>query len=316
MSGQTSDYKNIALTGILEKDISTFQNIFKKDATFRVKRIKTVSDNPFECGIIYLDGMVDSEQLNDAVIEPILERTSENLTDNIADHIEKQVLFARDVKKSKDVAKIIEGILYGEAVILIDKSTIALNVDVKGWKTRGIQEPQDERVLQGPREGFEEAALLNLAMIRRKLQTPDLCFEMMRIGRRSGTLVFISYLDSLVDTKILKLLKKRLEKIDIDSILDSNYITEQIRDHKRSLFKTIGTTERPDTVAARLLEGRIALVCDGTPMVITLPYLFSENFQSDEDYYINYSVATVGRMLRIVCFFLSISIPAIFIAFV
>lgn len=316
MSGQTSDYKNINLTGNLEKDIYIFQNIFKKDATFRIKRIETDFENPLKCALIYLDGMVDSEQLNDAVIEPILERAKNTKTTDIAEYLEKQVLFARDVKTNQDISKIIEGILYGEATLLIDKSKTALNIDVKGWKTRGIQEPQDERVLQGPREGFEEAALLNLAMIRRKLQTPDLCFEMMRLGRRSGTLVFISYLDSLIEKKTLKTLKKRLEKIDIDSILDSNYITEQIRDHKYSFFKTIGTTERPDVVASRLLEGRIALICDGTPMVITLPYLFSENFQSDEDYYINYSVASVGRMLRIICFFLSISIPAIFIALV
>lgn len=316
MSGQTSDYRNITLTGILEKDIAIFKNIFKNDATFRTKRIKTASEKPIECAVIYLDGMVDSEQLNDAVIEPILNRMPKITSDNLAESIEQQVLYARDVKKSQNISGIIEGILYGEAVILIDKSIISLNVDVKGWRTRGIQEPQDERVLQGPREGFEEAALLNLAMIRRKLQTPDLCFEMMRIGRRSGTMIFISYLDSLVCKKTLETLKKRLKRIDIDSILDSNYITEQIRDHKHSFFKTIGTTERPDTVAARLLEGRIALICDGTPMVITLPYIFSENFQSDEDYYINFSVATVGRLLRIICFFLSISIPALFIALV
>lgn len=316
VSGQTSDYKSIKLTGNLENDISIFKNIFKNDATFRTKTIKTTDQNPIECALIYIDGMVDSEQLNDAVIEPIVNGIPNTAKNNLAECIETQVLYARDVKKSENIAQIIEGMLYGEAVILIDKSFTALNVDVKGWKTRGIQEPQDERVLQGPREGFEEAALLNLAMIRRKLQTPDLCFKMMRLGRRSGTLVFISYLDSLVDKNTLETLKKRLEKIDIDSILDSNYITEQIRDHKYSLFKTIGTTERPDTVASRLLEGRIALIVDGTPMVITLPYLFSENFQSDEDYYINYSAATVGRILRFICFFLAISIPALFIALV
>ena len=114
---------------------------------------------------------------------------------------------------------------------------------------------------------------------------------MIRVGRRSETLVFFCYLDSLVDKKALFELKKRISKIDIDGILDTNYITEQIRDNKSSVFKTAGTTERPDVVAARLLEGRVALLVDGTPMVLTVPYLFSESFQSDEDYYLNFKVS-------------------------
>ena len=151
-------------------------------------------------------------------------------------------------------------------------------------------------------------------MIRRKLLTPDLCTEMVRIGRRSDTIVFICYLDSLADEGTVSELKRRLSKIDIDGILDTNYIAEFIRDRPHSIFKTSGTTERPDTVAARLLEGRIAVIADGTPVVLTLPYLFSENFQSDEDYYLNYTVASVGRLLRYICFFLSVSIPAAFVA--
>lgn len=314
MAGQTSDYKNTCLSGVLSKDIALFKEIFKNDCILRVKNIKSRKGVCFDCAIVYFDGMIDSEQINDAVIRPLLTVSTKNESGDLPDYIEKQVLFARDVKKSENVAKILEGILYGEAVILIDGSKTALNVDAKGFKTRGINEPDDERVLQGPREGFEEAALLNLAMIRRKLQTPDLCNEMLRVGRRSGTMVFICYLGSLADPKAVAELKRRIQKIDIDGILDSNYITEFIRDGRYSPFKTIGTTERPDTVAAKLLEGRIAVVVDGTPMVITLPYLFSENFQSDEDYYLNFAVASIGRILRYICFFLSVSIPAIFIA--
>ena len=316
MSGQTHDYSNITISGDIEKDIALFKEIFKKDVVFRIKRITARKNESIDCALIYLDGMVDSEQLNDAVIKPILTVSTPDESNSTVEYIERQVLFARDVKKNSNVAKILEGILYGEALILIDGSTEALTVDTKGWRTRGINEPQDERVLQGPREGFEEAALLNLAMLRRKLQTPDLCSEMMRVGRRTGTMVFICYLDTLADPKAVEEIKKRIKKIDIDSVLDTNYIAEYIRDGKYSVFKTSGTTERPDTVAARLLEGRIAVIVDGTPVVLTMPYLFSENFQSDEDYYLNFYVSTIGRILRFICFFLSISIPAIYIALV
>ncbi len=311
MSGQTADYKNINLSGDLEKDLTLFKEIFKKDAILRTKRINA---SYLSCVLIYLDGMVDSEQLNDAVIEPIVSFSPSAAEKITAEYLSARVVFARDVKVQQNVADIIEGILYGEALLLIDGSKDAIVVDVKGWRTRGIKEPEDERVLQGPREGFEEAALLNIALLRRKLQTPDLAVEMLRIGRRTNTLAFICYLDTLADPKTVAELKKRIAKIDIDGVLDSNYIAEQIRDSRYSPFKTTGSTERPDIVAARLLEGRIALIVDGTPVVVTLPYLFSENFQSDEDYYLNFLVSAVGRILRFLCFFISISLPAIFIA--
>lgn len=314
MSGQTSDYKDLKLSGHLGQDLALFKEIFKNDSVLRVKRIKKSNGYTLDCALIYMDGMVNSEQLNESVIKPILTVETPNICQSIAEYIEKQVLFARDAKRLSAVDKIIEGLLYGEAVLLIDTSAEAINIDAKGWRTRGISEPQDERVLQGPREGFDEAALLNLAMIRRKLQTPDLCIEMQRIGRRTATFVYICYLGSLADKKTVAELKKRISQIDIDGVLDSNYIAEQIRDSRYSFFKTLGTTERPDVVAAKLLEGRIAIIVDGTPVAVTLPYLFSENFQSDEDYYLNFLVSSVGRVLRYLCFFLAISIPAVFIA--
>jgi spore germination protein KA len=266
MSGQTSDYNEIYLSGSLEKDIELFKEIFKNDVILRVKKIKSRNKVAFDCALIYMDGMVDSEQLNDAVIKPLLVSNPIMDSESLAEYIETQVLFARDVKRAENVAKMIEGILYGEALILTDNVTIGLMVDVKGWRTRGIKEPEDEKVLKGPREGFEEAALLNVAMLRRKLQTPDFCCEMLRVGRRTGTMVFVCYLGSLADKKTTEEIKKRIKKIDIDGILDSNYIAEQIRDNKFSVFKTSGTSERPDVVASKLLEGRIAVIVDGTPV--------------------------------------------------
>lgn len=314
MSGQTVDYKNVYLSGNLEEDIAFFKHIFKKDAIFRVKKICARKGVEFDCAVIYMDGMVDSEQLNNAIIRPIVTVDVGNDSSTIADYIEKQIMFVRDVKQVINVSEILQGILYGEAVLLIDKSKTALMMDIKGFRTRGISEPQEERILQGPREGFEEAGLLNLAMLRRKLLTPDLCIEMLRVGKRTNTSVFVCYLGTLADSAIIQKIKTRIKRIDIDGILDTNYIIEQISGDKCTLFKKSGITERPDVVAAKLLEGRVAIVVDGTPMVATIPYLFSENFQSDEDYYQNFLLSSAERLLRYFCFFLSISIPAVFIA--
>ncbi len=314
MATSIYDYENQFLTGDLKTDLETFKSIFKNDATFRIKQIAARNTTPFDAALLYIDGMVDSTQINEAIIEPLIEMNVPFDSQNLAEYVEKQLLFARDVKPQNNIAKMLEGVLYGEAILLINGSKTALTLDVKGFRTRGISEPENERVIEGPREGFEEAALLNLALIRRKLQTPDLCINFMRIGKRSNTLLFICYLETLVNPKLLKKINQCLKKIDIDGILDTNYITEQISPHPFSIFKTTGITERPDVVAARLLEGRIAIIVDGTPMVLTIPYLFSENFQSDEDYYQNFWLSSLNRALRYFCFMVAIIAPAVFVA--
>lgn len=314
LSGSVNDYKKYSLSGDLDKDIALFKNIFKLDAVLRVREVSVGGE--WRCCLIYMDGMVNSAQQGETIVEALVESILPEKLQPTAKYIAQNILFANEVGETKNLPDMLRAILYGDTVLMVNGSSSALTVNTKGWRTRGIKEPDSERVLQGPREGFDEAAMFNLAMIRRKLLTPDLCIELMRIGRRSDTPVFICYLGSLVDPNTLKELKRRLAKIDVDGILDSNYIAENIRDHRRSILKTTGSTERPDIVAARLLEGRIALVVDGTPVVLTLPYLFSENFQSDEDYYVNFTVASISRILRYICFFIAVSVPGVFLALV
>ncbi len=318
MGGQISDYIGKKISGEIKKDVALFKEIFKKDSILRVREFHCGGDINADCAAIYFDGMINVSVINDAIIRPVVDfgvlpPDTESDGDR-ADKIMKNILYANEVAVTEDVADMLRGAMYGDTLLLIDGCSRALVINSKGWKTRGISEPEDERVLEGPREGFEEAAMMNMALIRRKLQTPDFCAEFYHVGRRTDTKIFICYLDSLVSKKALAELKKRLKKIDIDGILDTNYIAELAADRKYSLFRSTGSTERPDIVAARLLEGRVAVVCDGTPMVLTLPYLFAENFQADEDYYQNFLTASIGRLLRYICFFLSISVPAIYIA--
>lgn len=309
-----NDYKNTNLCGDINRDILIFKNIFSRDAVLRTREVKVGKRNT--CFLIYMDGMVNSAMLGETIVEALVEAVLPDTINPDCDYIAKNVLFANEVSKTAGMPDMLRAILYGDTVLIIDGDTYALTINTKGWRTRGIKEPDSERILQGPREGFDEAAMFNLAMIRRKLLTPDLCIELIRIGRRTDTPIFICYLGSLVNQKILAELKRRLDKINIDGILDSNYISEMIGDTNFGVLKTIGSTERPDIVAARLLEGRIAIVVDGTPVVLTLPYLFSENFQSDEDYYINFAMSSASRLLRWLCFFITISVPGVFVALI
>ncbi|MBR5001708.1 MAG: spore germination protein, partial [Firmicutes bacterium] len=165
----------------------------------------------------------------------------------------------------------------------------------------------------GSQEGFTEVLLFNVSLVRRKLCNPDLRFEFRRIGKQSQTMVAVGYMDGIADSAILEEVNRRLDKIQIDGILDANYVEELIKDDPWSPFKTIGSTERPDIVTAKLLEGHAAIFIDGTPVVLTAPYFFLEYFQTNDDYYTNFYAATFNRWLRTLGFWATISLPAIFL---
>ncbi len=313
MGYELKDLKEKYISTALLQNIDFFEKLFQKDSIYRIRHMVLPNREKTKACLIFFDGMVSSDYMNEAVIKPLLTSEYEQ-SENLTDYIEQRVLFANEIKQEKDISLILADVLYGDTVLLIDGCEKGILIDTKGWRTRGISEPNDERVLQGPREGFDEAVLPNLAMLRRKLVTPDLCMENMSLGRKSDTKVYVCYLDSLVNHKTVKVIKNRIKDIDIDGILDSNYINELINTNKSSFFKTMGSTERPDIVAAKLLEGRVAVFVDGTPVVLTAPYLFCENFQSDEDYYVNYLVSAIGRVLRYLCFFVATFLPAVFTA--
>lgn len=313
MKRQLRDLKGKYISRSIESNIKYFSELFADDAMYRIRKFNLPDDkNTLGC-IIFFDGMVNSSIMNESVIRPLLiSQYAEN--DDMTDYVEKHVLYANEVKKEKDIALILSDVLYGDSILMFDNCEYGLVIDTKGWRTRGISEPNDERVLQGPREGFDEAVLPNIAMLRRKLGTPDLAIENLIAGRKTDTKIYLCYLKSVVDNNTVDKIKTRINEIDIDGILDSNYINELINDRRFTLFKTMGSTERPDIVAAKLLEGRVAVFVDGTPVVLTAPYLFVENFQSDDDYYLNYLVAAIGRIMRYVCFYLSFCLPAFFAA--
>jgi len=295
----------------LSENLETILSAFRTDASFRCRVFQTGMGA--RAAICYLDGMVSQEVVREGVIRPLMLAlpTSEP---NLAAYASECVLFATEVKGTDSIDTAIDGLLGGAAILFFDACPTVLVIDAKGFRSRGIQEPENESVLQGPREGFDEVAIQSIAMIRRKLQTPDLCAEQITLGKQTKTAIYLCYLRRLASPRLVAELKRRLAKIEIDGVLDTNYLNELIRDKKTSIFKTMGTTERPDVVAAKLLEGRVAILANGTPVVLTVPYLFAENFQSDEDYYVNFWGASIGRLLRYLCFFLTISVPAVYLA--
>ncbi|MBQ2946085.1 MAG: spore germination protein [Clostridia bacterium] len=264
--------------------------------------------------VCFIDGMVNGKIVNESIIERIIDFDA-NSSESFISELASFGVCASDTKTERDIEKLKNGLCEGNTVVFVDGEEKALLIDTKGYLLKAITEPAGESISKGPHEGFTEEILVNMSLLRRRIANPDLKMEMMEIGEKTHTKVCICYIDKIVKKRTVREVKKRLSLLDCDEILDSNYIAEYIRDNPYSPFKTVGSTERPDSVAAKLLEGRVAIMVNGTPAVLTVPYIFAEYFQSSEDYYVSFYYATVGRILRFISFFISISLPSLYVAF-
>jgi spore germination protein KA len=311
----TGQYK---LNTSLEDNINLFKHIFSNDETLIVREFGNKWLKAAKCCIIYLEGMVDAQVINESIILPILRDnlSQEISSSNLLEELCKKVIVVNRVSEDSDVNTIVSSVLYGDTILFVEGYDKALLIHSKGWKTRAIIEPVAERIVRGPREGFNESIMVNVSLIRRKIKNSDLKFQFREIGTKTHTKTCICYIEGIVSRNILKTLEKRLDEIDIDGILDSGYIQELIRDAPFSPFETVGYSERPDVIAAKLLEGRIALIVDGSPIVLTVPYVMVENTQSNEDYYNNYIFGSINRLMRAGSALLAISVPAVYISLV
>lgn len=304
-----TNYNSYTISRHINDNLNSVLSIFDKEGTLVTRKI---SNKKISCLVCYLDGMVDNNLLALNIDKAIIEFQGEVTQKNFVERL----VYVGEIKERTEFKDVVSGILEGDTVVFAEGIAAALQINTKGYMRRSPTEPHSEAIIRGPHEGFIENIIINTSMIRRKIQNADLVFEMSKIGKRSQNRICFAYLKSLVDESILENVKKKVEKIDIDGVVDTNVISEIIRSGKLSPFKTVGTTERPDIAAARLLEGKVVIIIDGSPVALTVPYLFIENFQVNEDYFLNFYFASFLRILRFVCFFLAVSVPAAYISLV
>ena len=234
--------------------------------------------------------------------------------DQLAGLAEGVLTAASGVRRERSLDGMLGGLLGGEALLLIEGSSEALLVDAKGWQTRAVDEPPSEAISRGPREGFVETLQLNTALLRRRIRDRKLVFKAMALGRRTKTTVVIAYLEDLARPDLVSEVTKRVSSIDIDGVLDTGYLAEFITDAPLSPVNTVGSTERPDVVASRLLEGRVAILADGSPFALTVPSLLVESFQSPQDYYMSPVFQSMVRFTRYLAFLLSVLTLPLYVA--
>ncbi len=289
----------------LDDNAKFFKNQLKSvDVTFF-----DVNVNDKKGLVIFLESFCDKESIGNLLIKQLTEFTYDVNENNL-----EKVFLIPNVKKVNDLNDGINEILSGNTILLVDGIEIVYSFGIKQYEKRSIAEPPTSSVIKGPREGFVESFETNISLMRRKIKSKDLMFEKVEVGKYSGTPVLLCYIDKVVKKGLKEKVLKKLKEINIDGILDSSYIQNFLSENKTSLFKQVGTTEKPDIFAAKILEGRLGIIVDGSPIALTLPYALVEDFQGPGDYYGSPYKATVTRTWRILSVLISLYLPAFYVA--
>ncbi|MCH3965932.1 MAG: spore germination protein [Clostridium sp.] len=279
----------------------------KNSSDFKKRTINSICGNIY---LLFIDNLCNSKFISEYLIAPLMRMDKKTINSNI---IKEKVLYGNSIGdvKSKDDAII--HILSGDVVIIFDNMENALFCEAKGFSKRGIEIPITEAVLKGPKEGFNESIMDNISLIRRRIKNPELKVKFFNIGKDSNTITALIYMENKAPESLISRLEATIKNMDVNFVLDSNYIEEQLKS-KKTPFDTVDYSEKADVTSSKILQGRAAILVDGTPFCITAPYFFIENFQVPDDYYLNKIYANIIRIIRFIAFGISILLPGLYVA--
>lgn len=309
--------EKIKLSFDLASNIEAVKKIMGYASDIAVREFTISPEVKIKAAVIFIKGLVERELINEQIIGALM--SNDNLTaarDNTEffKMLKEYGIPSTFVNEESDVNSILLKLIEGNTILLIDKTDKGLLIESSGWKDRAISEPMAENVVRGPKDGFTENIENNTALIRRRIKSPDLRVEQLIIGVKTKTKVLITYLEGTAREDVINEVRSRLGRIKIDSVLESGYIEELIEDNPFSPFPQVEYTERPDKAAAEILEGRVAVFIDTTPHVLIVPTIFVQFIQSPDDYYERSIIATLTRFIRVVAYFISVILPALYIA--
>lgn len=284
--------------------LNKFLQVFRDDEDLRTRNLT--------CGInvtvVCMDTMSDANKVSDYVLQPLAYvHHAENLKD-----VQTSIMAGATVSKITSLQQAIDDYTNGHSLVF-DESGNAISVDTRTSLARGVVEPPTSMVLRGPREGFVEDVKANITLLRKRLKTPNFKYETVSVGKYTNTTVNVCYIDTIADKAIVNDIIQRITAINTDGILDSSYLARYLDTNKTILFRRVGVTEKPDVAVAKMLEGRVAIVVDGSPIVLTLPYLFMEDIQSPGDYYENSTMTALSRILRFISVLASLLLPSLYV---
>ncbi len=266
---------------------------------------------------VYLNQVVDKDAFQRHVLEPLMKyplTVQEGLPPALINMLVNSGPSVSQVQTASTLKEIIHHIFDGLLVVFLDGYQEALVIDIHGGEFRTVDEPPGERTTRGPREGFIENLDINISMIRRRLRDPKLVVKKTIVGRRTRTPVAYLYIEDIASPEVVENLRQRIDAIDVDGIVAAGYLEQYLEKSPWSLFPQIFSSERPDRLVAKLMEGRVVVITHGTPLAFSVPTLALEFFQASEDYYERTVYGSITRFTRFLAFFLAVSLPSIYLS--
>ncbi|MFL0269181.1 spore germination protein [Candidatus Clostridium radicumherbarum] len=260
--------------------------------------------------LIFIENLVDKDFINNFIISPLLKDQKEQLSIDI---IINRTLLCISTAKLLHIDDCVHQILSGEVIILSSFSDKVIICNAEKSVHRLVEKSINEPVIKGSQEGFNESISDNINLIRKRVKNQSLKIEEFHLGTDSNSSVILMYIENKAPEKLVNLFNKTINNLKVEYILDTNYIEEELK-CKGTDFDTIGYTEKPDILASKLYQGRVAVLVDNCPTAITAPYFFIEYFHAPDDYYLNKNVIDLVRILRVFTFFLTVFLPGFYIA--
>ncbi|SDC14834.1 spore germination protein KA [Paenibacillus sp. UNCCL117] len=307
----------IPLSADLSATLSAISRQMGHSADLNIRPLQLTGGK--QAALVFVEGLIDKQSLQDTMLRSLIDDSLKNghsAADQSSDLNQAAHSFtgAGNIRPVSTMQSLLGEMMAGCAILLVDGDASGIAVDIEGGAARSVDEPQTQAVIRGPRDGMTESLGANISLVRKRVRTPQLWIKEHTIGQYTHTKVAVMYINGIADEAVVREVNERLGAIQTDGILESGYIEEYIQDRTWTPFPTIMNTERPDAVAGALLEGQVAIVTDGTPFTLLVPVTFEKFFQSSEDYYQRFDLASFLRLLRFVSFWVSMLLPSLYVA--
>lgn len=295
-----------------DKNKEKFKDDFKDCSDFLLREAVACGSRCFFC---VMDGLINSLQLSHMIVSPVLESSinAKNSAD-LFDKLKMSVINSVELNEATTFEDCYYFLMSGFCIFILDGCNKALALGIQGWARRSVDDPTNESNVKGAKECFIEALNDNKALLRKRLKTPHLKFKQIKLGNAASTPVAIAYVDNRADEQLVKEVEHRLKSANLNTVVDYGELVPFVDTDIKSFFSCVGNTERPDVAVSKLLEGRVLIMVEGTPFVIFLPYLFSDNFQSVDDYDNPPFYSGFIRTLKYFSFLMSIFLPGLYVA--
>ena len=317
-SKETESSTSPSVQSNLDENLNQLKRLIGDSSDVIYRTFNLVGKREIRLAVIYIDGLADSKSIQQFILESMTIKCEEKLKQS-SQHEEFKIIkdfsiTVGEVKTVNNLEDVSLSILSGDAAVLIDGYQDCIITGIGGWEDRGVTEPSSQNIVRGPKDGFSETLRTNTTLIRRRVKDGNLRVVTKTVGKITKTDIALIYIEGIVDPKVVKEVHSRIDKIEIDAILESGNIEELIQDETYTPFPTIYSTERPDVIVGGILEGRIGILVDGTPFALLVPAIFLQFFQASEDYYQRADFSSLVRILRFASFLLTLLVPSAYVA--